>query len=340
MRVTHSGLGSNKVYDLSATHSLPQFVDQAVRRRQRRTPNSKRVELINDFEFKVAANKVRLSPDGNYIGAIGIYPGTVKVYETSHLSVKFSRGLEAEPVDMLFLSEDYRKFVLLLDDRHVEFHSQGGRHHRMRVPHFCRSLCYNEDTAMLYMCGSSNQIYRLDLELGAFESPFLAPNTTDVSSLSLSPSLPLLVTGGDSGCVHAWDLRVGGGGQQRSEPVSEVKVVRDSDDSTNGRRVTCTAFSPNGLHLAVGTSAGIVRVFDVRTNMPFAERDHMYDLPVKEIQCSPCSPGAGSGGVARGERVNENESDEDPTHFTHPTYLTHPTDLTQSTLLKTGHTDR
>lgn len=302
IRVTYSGPGGggNKVYDLTAGKSLPDFVDEAIKKRQKLRKNQelkKRIELINDFEFKVAANKVRFSADGSFIGAIGTYPGAVKVVEAEELSVKFARGLDAEPIDMLFLTDDYRKLVILLDDRYVEFHAQGGRHHRLRVPNFCRKLCYNRDTATLYFVGSCAEIYRLDLEVGAFEPPYTSAVNDDISALALCPSLPLLLTGGMAGVVEGWDLRIGRCGFSRSAPVTSVVAFRPQDYDINGRGVTCADFSPHGLEVAVGMASGIVRVFDIRTNKSFCERDHNGDLPIKELQCVPCSK-AKAGGVA------------------------------------------
>eukprot|EP01068_Selenidium_serpulae_P013975 Selendium_serpulae@DN6033_c0_g1_i3.p1 len=156
---------------------------------------------------------------------------------------------------------------------------------QLRVPKHCRKLCYNSDTAVLYMAGSSNNIYRLDLELGAFETPLQSPTSDDISALALCPSLPLLVSGGEHGAIEGWDCRVKHDGGSTSKPVTRLQVTRESDDDTNGRHVTCCDFSPNGLHLAVGTSSGLVRVYDIRTYRPFVERDHFSDLPIRSVQC-------------------------------------------------------
>lgn len=81
---------------------------------------------------------------------------------------------------------DHQCEVMLLDDRTLEFHSQYGRHHRLRVPkcggprypapsktisaHFCklfqssesggRSLSYDSESCNLFVGGSSSSLYR------------------------------------------------------------------------------------------------------------------------------------------------------------------------------------
>lgn len=40
----------------------------------------------------------------------------------------------------------------------------------------------------------------------------------------------------------------------------------------------------DGMNLAVGTELGVVLLYDIRTNKPFASKDHMYGLPIKRVQ--------------------------------------------------------
>ena len=70
------------------------------------------------------------------------------------------------------LSDDYSKLALLCDDRNIELHAQYGRHFKIRIPKFGRDLAYNPHSADLIAVGATNEIYRLNLGLGRFQSPF------------------------------------------------------------------------------------------------------------------------------------------------------------------------
>lgn len=46
-----------------------------------------------------------------------------------------------------------------------------------------------------------------------------------------------------------------------------------------------TALKCNGaLHLGVGTATGQVLLYDMRSNKPFYIKDHMYGLPIRDIE--------------------------------------------------------
>ena len=60
----------------------------------------------------------------------------VRVYELRELSLKYKHHFVSDVVQFQILSPDWRKTVFLLADRTVEFHSQFGKHHTTRIPHF------------------------------------------------------------------------------------------------------------------------------------------------------------------------------------------------------------
>ena len=72
-----------------------------------------RIELIQDLEFDVASSHLRLSKDGKFMAATGVYPPQVKVYELSELSMKFERHMDCEVVQFQILSDDYSKMAFL-----------------------------------------------------------------------------------------------------------------------------------------------------------------------------------------------------------------------------------
>lgn len=94
----------------------------------------KRIEVIQGFEFPVSCNQVEISQDQRYIFASGIYTPSLKIFETTELSLKCARGLDAECVKFCVLTEDYKKVALACDDRNIELHAQYGKHYKTRVP--------------------------------------------------------------------------------------------------------------------------------------------------------------------------------------------------------------
>jgi len=220
----------------------------------------------------------------------------VKVFETAELGLKFTRRLDAEVVDFQFLSEDYRKMVFLQNDRTVEFHSQGGRHHRMRVPSYGRSLTFSSRSAELFIVGASPEIYRLDLEHGVFTEP-LVSECEELDCCCVNPVLPLMAVGGSGGVVECWSLNEG-------KSIARLQVTQPSDSDQNEDFVTAAQFSQDGMKLACGTSSGIVRIFDIRSRKPLSQRDHRNGFPIKSVQfispssiCSSRSNQSATGGA-------------------------------------------
>mmetsp|Transcript_20232 Transcript_20232/g.60959 ORF Transcript_20232/g.60959 Transcript_20232/m.60959 type:complete len:537 (-) Transcript_20232:58-1668(-) len=269
-----------KVYNLSAGKSLPQFVEEAQKKRRSLRYNEefrRRLDLIQDFEFGIASTRVRVSPDGEFIAASGIYPPEVKIFEARELGLKCARGLDSEVVDFIFLSDDWKKLVYLLEDRSVEFHAQYGRHHKLRVPKAGRTLCYDAETCGLFVGGSSPEIVRLDLEGGTFLAPLAMQGLEEVNALAVNPALPVLSCAGNNGLVESYDLRDG------LKPLRSLQVVEAQDNGRTDEQVTCCAYSKSGMQFAAGTSAGIIRVYDVRSSKALSERDHMNGFAIRSV---------------------------------------------------------
>ncbi len=90
--------------------------------------------MIQDLEFPCASTQVKVSKDGKYLIASGVYPPQVRVFDLDELSMKFERHIDGAVVQMEVLSSDFSKLVFLRDDRFVEFHARYGRHHQVRIP--------------------------------------------------------------------------------------------------------------------------------------------------------------------------------------------------------------
>jgi len=269
-----------KVYNLSAGKSLPEFFEEARKKNKSLRFDEdfrKRIDLIQDFEFNIASSCIRISPDGECIAAAGTYPPEVKLFDSRELGLKCSRGLNAEVVDFVFLSEDYKKLAFLLGDRHIEFHAQYGRHHRLRIPKAGRSLCYDAETCLLFVGGSAPEVVRVDLEGGAFQTPLPLHRLQEVHAVTINPVLPVLSCAGDSGLVESYDLR------DSSQPLQELAIAGAQHGNNTAAHVTCCAYSSTGMNFVAGTDDGIVRVYDIRSSRPLAERDHMNGYGIRSV---------------------------------------------------------
>lgn len=99
-----------------------------------------RIELVQDFEFPEASIKIKMTPDGQFIMATGVYQPQIRVFDLAHMSMKFERHVTCENIAFEILSSDWTKSVHLQADRSVEFHSHYGMHYSTRVPKVCLLL--------------------------------------------------------------------------------------------------------------------------------------------------------------------------------------------------------
>ncbi|GIX64459.1 nucleolar protein 10 [Babesia caballi] len=233
-----------------------------------------RIDLIHDLEFPQACNTVDVSPDQQYIVATGVYPPQIGIYDTTELSLKHRRGIDNEVLKTCFLESDYTKLAFLCAGRVIEFHDRGGRFHAIRIPKEGRDMKYLSDNASIFTVASCNEVYRLNLEKGAFEEPFKSV-CSYLNCLAENPVLPLVSAGGEGGVLESWDLRC-------NESVSRLHCA--SDDAGDDDSVTYAAYSANGLRVAVGTGSGCLKLFDVRNTKPLWEKRHVNESPVNHVE--------------------------------------------------------
>ena len=265
------------VYQVSGTNIARSLPDWIAKKRKRSLKKDleyqNRVELIQDFEFSEASNKIKVSPDGNYAMATGTYKPQIHVYDFSNLSMKFERHTDAENVDFCILSDDWTKSVHLQNDRTIQFQNKGGIHYTTRIPKFGRSLAYNRVNCDLYVGSSSNELYRLNLEQGRFLNPFKL-DTEGVNHVSLNDVNGLLAASMETNIVEFWDPR------SRSR-VAKLQLENDLDSSPF--QVTCSSFKDDGLNFACGTSNGYSYIYDLRTSEPSIVKDQGYGFAVNKI---------------------------------------------------------
>lgn len=119
--------------------------------------------------------------------------------------MKVERGFDSEVVQMQILSDDYSKLAFLCADRNIELHAQYGKHFKIRIPRFGRDICYNPYSADLYAVGATNEIYRLNLGMGRFQSPLIS-DSEEINCIDYSSHLELAATGGIDGRVQFWNM--------------------------------------------------------------------------------------------------------------------------------------
>uniref|UniRef100_A0A1D2A8K0 Uncharacterized protein n=1 Tax=Auxenochlorella protothecoides TaxID=3075 RepID=A0A1D2A8K0_AUXPR len=282
-----------KVYTVAGGKNLPTWVSDKKKRSLRKDEDyNRRVELVQDFEFPAACQRIKVSADQQYIFASGYHPPRVRVYDVNQLSLKFERHLNAEIVDFQILSEDYSKAVFLCDDRRLDFHAKFGSYHKTRVPRAGRCLTYSHPTAELFVAGSAPEIWRLSLEEGRFMAPMPAASP-GVNALGLSPAHGLLAAAGEEGLLECYDPRV-------RASVGSLEAARAA--GADGQGLTALRFDDSGMHVAVGTSGGLVAVFDLRSQRPMVVKDHQYESPILDIKWPTTAAGRSRALVASADR--------------------------------------
>ncbi|KAL5546575.1 hypothetical protein UlMin_006262 [Ulmus minor] len=247
-------------------------------KKQKRSRNAKKPEdvvLLQDLWFETATTKIKATPDGEYLIASGIYPPQIKVYELQQLALKFERHLDAEIIDFQILDDDYSKLAFLCTDRSICLHAKYGKHHILRIPRMGRDILYDCWSCDLLCAASSPDLYRINLEQGQFLSS-LTTQSPALNVVSRSKVHGLVACGGDDGSVECFDMRM------RSS-IGRIDVGAHSGDVD--QEVTALEFDGDvGFQMAVGSSAGKVLIYDLRSSYPVRIKDHMYDSPILDIK--------------------------------------------------------
>jgi ribosome biogenesis protein ENP2 len=270
------------IYNLSSGKTLPQWLTDRKRRSLNKDEEYKRrIELLQDFEFPISSQRMRVSNDGNYVMATGIYKPMLKVYDTRELSMKFERHLDAEITQFQILSDDYGKIAFLLDDRKVVFHAPYGMHYQVRVPKVGRDMIYCPSAAELVVGGCTSDIYRINLDQGRFMRS-LESCSPGVNVLHQSPMHHLLGSGGEDGVVECWDPR-----EFKSIGAIDLrKAIKKGNQSNVHGNIECSSlqFDDDGLIMAAGTTSGHCMIYDLRSSKPLMVKEHQYGLPIKQIK--------------------------------------------------------
>ena len=261
-------------------------------------------------------HSIQLSSNQQYILATGAYKPRIRCFDLSQLSLKFERGLDADVRRFKLLEDDDNKIVFLRDDRFIEFHTSQGFYYRTRIPRFGRDLSYYPSSCDLYVASASPEVYRLNLQQGRFLNPLRTslPDSpaSSVNALEFNSAHGLLALGTSEGTLECWDPR-SRSRVARIDLHSAIELyalqnrmslpalsVSSQPQTTSGAdadaldtaaqspfAVTCLKYGGD-LLLGAGHANGLVCLFDVRSTRPLLVKDHMNELPIREIAFHRC----------------------------------------------------
>jgi ribosome biogenesis protein ENP2 len=271
-----------RIYNISASRSLPSWISDKKKKALKKNEDyRRRIELIQDFDFPITGNNIKMSRDGQYILATGIYPPQVRCYEVSQLSMKFKRHIDCEVIKFQILSDDFTKLAFLRTDRVLEFHASFGTYYNMRIPKVGRDMMYSHATCELFTVGASPDIYRVNLEQGRFLKPWQSCSSS-VNACGINPANSLFAFAGDDGILECWDPR------ERKAigalPVGHDIMGASSGFVTSPASLSAVRFSNDGMMVGVGSHTGHVALYDIRTSVPLRVKDHQYGTPIVDIK--------------------------------------------------------
>jgi len=211
----------------------------------------------------------------------------IKVFELDQLACKFERHLTSEIVDFQSLSDDYSKIAIICEDRSVMFHAKFGHYYKTRTPKVGRSIAYADNTCDLLVAGSAPEVYRMNLEQGRYLAP-LPSKSPAINCIEVAAAHGMLACAGEDGILECFDLRA------RSS-IGSIDATAAAGGGVE--ELTALRFEPGGMQLAVGTSGGLVALFDLRSSRPLLVKDHMYGEKIVDVHFHTSS--AVGGGSAR-----------------------------------------
>lgn len=131
-------------------------------------------------------------------------------------------------------------------------------------------MIYQPHSCDLITVGATNEIYRLNLDLGRFNSPLIS-ESPELNCIDYSSELNVAAVGGIDGRVEFWNM------DSKQKVLGLVPQGVGADEE-----ITSLRFEGNGsLTLAVGTQKGKVMLYDMRYPLPMNTFNHHYRLPIQ-----------------------------------------------------------
>ncbi|KAJ9614081.1 Small ribosomal subunit biogenesis [Cladophialophora chaetospira] len=298
MRLTNSAVPVYTVAGSSTNRNLPDWLSNQ-QKRQKDPEYASRVELLQDFEFEEASQCVRISEDGEWVMSTGTYKPQIHTHYLPNLALSWARHTNTLNKSFIFLSTDYSKTAHLQEDRSLEFHTPGGCHASLRIPRYGRDLAYDKNNTELIIPAvgvngnGMGEVFRFNLELGRFMNEFeidvggddaafggggalqggIAAGSVNVAAIAES-SHNLLAFGTSLGTVEYWDTR----------SRARVATLAVPSDFEGRPEVTALDYHRSGISMAVGTSSGLIYLYDLRSSLPTLKKDQGYGYPIQYLQ--------------------------------------------------------
>lgn len=125
------------------------------------------------------------------------------------------------------------------------------------MPKVGRDLAYCPFSAELLVAASAPEVYRLSLSEGRFMAP-LPSRSPAVNACGISPTHGLLACAGEDGLLECFDLR-------QRDSLGALSAAAAAGGA--GQGLSALRFDDSGMHLAVGTTGGLVALFDLRSQV-------------------------------------------------------------------------
>ena len=147
------------------------------------------------------------------------------------------------------------------------------------------------------MCGSSHEIWRLNLEQGRFLAPMESAESESFNVCDVNPAHGLLAFAGDSGTVECYDPRTRGRAAvlDVAGAIPRWELAVDDDGvAVEGAGVTALRFGNDGLTMGVGTTTGHCLLYDLRSAAPYVTKYHQNATPIVSVRFHEGSGAAGA----------------------------------------------
>lgn len=108
------------------------------------------------------------------------------------------------------------------------------------------------------------------MDEGKFLSPFESLCKEGVNCVAYNKYLNIVASGAENGILEMWDYRM------RKRAMHKI--------ANNGFEITAIQNDKSGLLYGVGSSNGLVRVYDVRYENHILEVKHQYKSPINTIE--------------------------------------------------------
>jgi ribosome biogenesis protein ENP2 len=233
---------------------------------------------------------------------IGTYKPQIHTHYLPNLSLSWARHTDTLNKTFLILSSDYSKTAHLQEDRSIELHTPQGCHCTLRTPRYGRDLVYSKASAELLVpavgvnANGLGEVFRINLEQGRFMREYEVDvggddltssgagalqggiNVGSVNTAAVAEdSHNLMAFGTSIGTVEFWDSR------SRSR-VAALGVPQEQEFGGVKPEVTALDFHRSGITTAVGTSCGMIYLYDLRSASPLLRKDHGYGYPVQTLK--------------------------------------------------------